>query len=185
MRGGGAAAEPALDRLTLSLEVTLRRCVAEDISLLEWEGMFTAHRELIAEAWRRHLAGENVMLVAEAQRFPIGQIWVDLTRKGAQSIGLLWALRVLPGFQGLGLGSRLLAAAEQVILSHGLRIAEIGAEQHNPAARRLYERCGYRVFAEELNAYEYTTPEGQLVRMAAPQWILHKTLTAAQERPTS
>jgi GNAT superfamily N-acetyltransferase len=179
----GAPADPALDHLTLSLEVTLRRCVAEDLPLLEWEGMFTAHRELTAEAWRRHQLGENVMLVAEAQRSPIGQIWVDLTRKGAQSIGFLWALRVRPGFQRLGLGGRLLAAAERVVLGQGLRVAEIGAEQHNPGARRLYERCGYRVVAEELNAYEYTTPEGRSVRMAAPQWVLHKTLTTGQELP--
>jgi len=171
-----AAAEPSLEHLTLHVEVTLRRCVEADLPLLEWDGMFTAHREIIAEAWRRHRLGENVMLVAEAQRFPIGQIWVDLARKGAQSIGFLWALRVLPGFQGLGLGSRLLAAAERVILAHGLSIAEIGAERNNPGARRLYERCGYRAVAEELNVYEYTTLEGQSVRMAEPQWVLHKPL---------
>lgn len=177
-----AAAEPALDHLTLQVEVTLRRCVAEDLPLLEWDGMFTAHREIIAEAWRRHRLGENVMLVAEAQRFPIGQIWVDLTRKGAESIGFLWALRVLPGFQGLGLGGHLLAAAERVILGHGLCVAEIGAERHNPGARWLYERCGYQVVAEELNVYEYTTPEGQSVHRAEPQWVLHKPLLAEQGR---
>lgn len=167
------------ERFHVTLEVTLRECEARDVPLLEWGGLYTAHRELIARAYQRHLAGENLILVAESQGYPIGQVWVDLTRKAARSIALLWALRVLPGFQGLRLGSRLMGAAERVVRAHGLRIAEVGAEKDNPGARRLYERLGYQLVGEAFEEYGYTTPEGTPIRATVDQWVFHKEVGAA------
>lgn len=52
---------------------------------------------------------------------------------------------VLPGFQGRGLGSRLLAFAEEQ--ARGLQISRCSlcVDMDNPNARRLYERTGYHV----------------------------------------
>ena len=59
----------------------------------------------MAEAFQRQQRGEVLMLVAEANRFPIGQLWIDLVKKQEESIGIIWALRVMPAFQNLGVGS--------------------------------------------------------------------------------
>jgi GNAT superfamily N-acetyltransferase len=171
-----AAGFQVLDRYTLPIEVVIRTTREEDLDGLEWFGMFTPHRELIREAFRRQQCGEVVMLVAEVNSFPAGQAWIDLTRYAAASVGMVWALRVLPLLQHKGVGTRLLAAAEVVIRARGLAAAEIGVEKHNPGARRLYERVGYRVTREEYEEYEYTTPDGVRMRVPVDQWILRKML---------
>lgn len=165
-----------LDRFRMELEVIIRECTEEDLPRLEWFGLFTAHRGLIERAWRRHRRGENLFLVAEAQGFPVGQVWVDLTRKAAESAGLVWALRVFPLFQGRGVGTRLMGAAEQAMRARGVPISEVGVEKDNPGARRLYERLGYRVVSEWREEYDYITPEGHTVRALTEQWVLHKRL---------
>ena len=95
--GTGAAAEAesaALESLlqarasmgepcTLPLKLRIRRCTEPDLPLLEWFGLYTCHREIIHEAFRRQEIGETLMLVAEANRFPAGQVWIDLARERA------------------------------------------------------------------------------------------------------
>jgi GNAT superfamily N-acetyltransferase len=164
------------DRYILPLEVVIRTTREEDLEGLEWFGMFTPHRKLIREAFERQERGEVVMLVAEVNGFPAAQAWVDLARKAVLSVGYLWAVRVLPAFQGKGIGTRLLAAAEEVVRARGLAAVEIGVEKDNPAARRLYERVGYHVAREEYEEYEYTTPEGARMRIPVDQWMMRKAL---------
>jgi len=54
-------------------------------------------------------------------------------------------LAVLPEFQRRGVGTRLLAHAEQHARTHGLIKCSLLVDAHNEGARRLYERTGYRV----------------------------------------
>lgn len=161
--------------LTLALPVVLRECRADDLEALEWFGMFTAHRALIRDAWERHRAGENVMLVAEANGFPIGQAWIDLARHADESAGLLWAVRVFPIFQGMGIGARLLDAAEEVLAARGFRWALIGVEKHNAGAHRLYLRQGYEPWGELRESYAYTPPGADApVEVPLDEWLLRK-----------
>lgn len=168
-----AAGEPGF---TVPVALTIRPCREEDLPKLEWFGQFTEHRELIRDAFDRQGRGENVMLqaVAEANGFPIGQIWIDLERKREASTGLLWALRVIECYQRMGIGSRLLGAAEAELRRRGYDCAEIGAERNNPGARRLYERRGYRVFGTDRHWYGYTTPWGERRRTLVDEWVMHK-----------
>jgi ribosomal protein S18 acetylase RimI-like enzyme len=53
-------------------------------------------------------------------------------------------LAVLPPFRGNGLGTRLLRRAEQIARTLGKRGLSVIVSDANTAARRLYERCGYR-----------------------------------------
>jgi hypothetical protein len=88
----------------LPARFVIRACEERDLDNLEWFGIFKAHRAIFHEAFRRHRAGENPMLVLDLGGFPVGQVWIDLMKKRAQSTGVLWALRVFPIFQGMGLG---------------------------------------------------------------------------------
>lgn len=161
---------------SFNLDVTFRYCRREDLRDLEWFGMFYAHRQLIEEAFARQVAGENLMLLAEANRFPIGQVWIDLAKKRAQRTGLLWALRVLPVFQGQGLGTRLIAEGEAILRNRGFSCAEITVEKDNPQAKKLYLRLGYKVTGSQVERWDYVTPEGQHVQGESDQWVLQKEL---------
>lgn len=56
-------------------------------------------------------------------------------------------LAVLPQFRGIGLGTRLLQRAEASAGALGKRGLSVIVSDANAGARRLYERCGYRVTA--------------------------------------
>jgi ribosomal protein S18 acetylase RimI-like enzyme len=165
-----------IERFSVTIEVDIRQCQPADLRKLEWFGMFTDYREIIEEAFERQENGEIVMLVAAINHFPVGQLWIDLVKQSEKCTGVLWSFRVLPPFQGLGLGSRLLVSAEKVLKEKGFRIAEIGVEKDNERARRLYERKGYRVVKENVEEWDYFTPNGKQVHEVALEWIMNKQL---------
>lgn len=152
---------PAFDAVPLNLEVTFRFCREEDLPLLEWFGLFSGDRPIIDEAFASQQRGENLMLLAIANRVPVGQVWIDLKKHADGSGAVIWALRVIPWLQGLKLGTKLLRAAEQLILEGGFAFAELEVDKNNPDALRLYERCGYKLLGE--------SPETH-------RWVLHKKL---------
>lgn len=165
------------DRFTLPLPVAIRPCRPADLPDLEWFGLFTPHRAIIRATYARQCRGETLMLVADMNGFPAGQAWIDFTKRQARGAALIWAVRVLPPLRDRGLGSRLVAAAEAAIARAGVGLAEIGVETDNPAARRLYERLGYRFVGIEREDYGYTTPEGVPVRVPLEEWVLHKSVS--------
>lgn len=116
------------------------------------------------------------MLVAEVNHFPIGQVWIDLVKKHQDSISLVWALRVMPCLQNLGIGSRLISTAERAIQSCGLTVAEIAVEKDNPTAKRLYERLGYRVIVENTDEWNFTKPDGKTMHIVSQVWLMQKEL---------
>ena len=168
-----SAPDLILDQFAVTVAVLVRPCIEADLADLEWHGWFTPHRGIIAEAFARQRAGEVSMLVAESASFPVGQIWIDFTEGGAGA-ARMWAFRVLPCMRGLGIGKRLLDAAERVMAARGLRTAEVGCEKRNTAARQFYEKRGYRPAYEQLDRYSYETPEGQRINALSDMWILQK-----------
>lgn len=169
------AIAPVLDRFSIPLSVTIRLGTEADLAPLEWDQQLASHRALLAQAYRRYERGEALFLVAETARIPIGQLWIDLTRGGAGA-ARLWAFRVLPCLRGLGIGTRLLRAAEQSMAARDLRIAETGCDKREARARRFYEERGYGLSHEELDRYTYETPWGERVEATSDMWILRKRL---------
>lgn len=170
----------ALDHLKISLDVIIRPCVEEDLHNLEWFGMFSEHREIIHKTFDQHRHGKQLMLVADANGFPIGQTWIDLRKKKDEFIGVIWAARVLPCFQCLGIGSKLIASAERELRERGFKQAEIGVELQNPRAARLYERLGYRISERSFEEYAFTTPDGVSMRVPIDQWLMRKDLNTSK-----
>ncbi len=165
-----------IDRWTLTLEVGIRPCREDDLARLEWFGHYAEHRQIFRQAFARQARGEVVMLVAEANGFPVGQVWIDLVKQRDEAVAVLWALRVLPCLQNLGIGRRLIAAAEHLARERGFAVAELGVEHDNIHARRLYERLGYVVVGDNVEAWDYTTPDGRQVHVVAPEWIMRRRL---------
>lgn len=166
----------------VALEVTLRHCTEDDLRHLEWFGLYTVHREIFELAWQRHLAGNEVMLVADVKGFPVGQIWIDLAKYRAERVGFLWAARVMPPLQSHGIGARLLAAAETELRQREYVAVELGVHDCNEPARRFYERWGYRVVGTTEEEQVYTTPDGEVVRFPMSQCVMRKELGEAPHR---
>jgi ribosomal protein S18 acetylase RimI-like enzyme len=160
----------------IQITITFRLCQQADLPNLEWFGEYADHRDIFRQTFERQEKGEIIMLVAEANHFPVGQIWIDLTKEGQNGIGILWALRVLPPLQNLGIGSRLIAIAEELLKNKDFLIAEIGVEKDNGDAKRLYERLGYQVVGDNVEEWDYTTPGGEVKHEMIEEWIMHKRL---------
>ena len=99
-------------RFSIALDLKIRQCAREDLPQLEWLGLYTEHRQLIEDAFRRQQAGEVMMLVADLDGFPVGQAWLDLSDRAAESVGVIWAVRVFPLLRNHGIGTRLMIAAK-------------------------------------------------------------------------
>ncbi|HEX5387355.1 MAG TPA: GNAT family N-acetyltransferase [Gemmatimonadales bacterium] len=157
----------------------VRRCRAADLALLEWDGRFTEHREIIRATFAQQRRREALMLVADVGGYPAGQVWLDFTRHAGRGRGLLWAVRVHPQFLRRGLGTLLVAAAERRLSRRGFDQALAGVETWNRPARVWWERLGYRLQERCREPHSYATPDGRTVHAVADQWMLTRPLDLA------
>jgi ribosomal protein S18 acetylase RimI-like enzyme len=132
-------------RLDLSLPIEIRALRDGDLEGLEWdsEQAIQAHyvRNTVAER------GDDVIfLLAVANGQPVGRLGLDFGRKAAEGIVHLWAFSVLPSLQRLGIGTAMIRAAESLIAAapKGATVVEVGVEEWNHDAAKLYRRLGYR-----------------------------------------
>jgi ribosomal protein S18 acetylase RimI-like enzyme len=172
--------KPMVEPFEVALQVAIRPCVREDLPKLEWFGLFARYRQLFADTFVRSEKGEIVMLVAVLNQFPVAQVWIDLVKQREQSTGILYSLEVLPPLQNLGIGTRLIAAVEDLLRKRNYKVVELGVDNDNPGAKRLYQRLGYQVIRYNQEPYEIVTPDGQKVQERAHEWIMQKALGAAR-----
>lgn len=52
---------------------------------------------------------------------------------------------LLPGYQGRGIGGRVLTRLLETLKAEGVPSAALFTNQNNLKARRCYEKCGFRV----------------------------------------
>lgn len=124
------------------------------------------------------------MLLADVNGFPAGQAWIDFVSKRKERTGVLWAVRVYPFLQGLGIGGRLLAAAERALEMRGLAWSQLGVDRTNEGARRFYARSGYRLVGEERGSYSFTPPgSDRPVEVPRDEVILRKRLLRRRGAP--
>lgn len=175
--------KPALDRPTLTLElpVTLRLATYNDLSKLEWYGQYTHFRALFRRTYKDMLQQRRLMIVADCNDFPIGNIFVQLRGDeqrypDGRRHAYFYSLRVMEMFQGQGVGTSLIREAETMAGQLRYQWATIAAATDNPRARRLYERLGYRVFAEDDGKWSYRDHENRVHCVHEPCWVLEKRI---------
>ena len=107
-------------------------------------GTPTPGPEVLAARLRRLLPrGQVIALVTGAPPIALAlltlrpNVWYD------GPVALLDELSVAPPLRGRGLGSALLAAAEDAVRERGARVVEINVDGDDHDARRFYERHGY------------------------------------------
>ena len=79
---------------------------------------------------------------------------IALFRRGT-SVGYLETLDVDPRFQKMGVGQRLLAAAEAEIEKRGCRFSQLEVSEGNKDALALYQKAGYKQKMRLPNYYRY------------------------------
>ena len=114
-----------------------------------------------------------MLLVAFANgRFPIGHVLVGLG--GLR--GTISHLLVLAGFRDQGLGSALMAEAEDLIRGTGATQSRLAVEKVNVDAIRLYEHLGYMTAGESVETWPEPVPDGTLQPVHHPAWVMKKSL---------
>jgi len=122
-------------------QLTVRPCAARD---LDHFGAFGSERH-VQYCRETFESGVPILVAVDSNDVPVGKLHVriDAEREAA----LIEAAGVAPELRGRGIGTALVRAAEAFASENGFTAAELGVEDTNPAARRLYERLGYHSVA--------------------------------------
>ena len=165
-------------------KVIIRPIREAELFALEWEGAYTRFRKVFQQTYDDAVRGQRIMLVALVGGQIIGQVFIQLSsteRRYADgySRGYLYSLRVRPEFQARGVGTRLVKAAEASLRARGFTTAVIAAGKENPRARQLYERLGYRAFADDPGVWYFQDVNGAQQSVNEPCWVMQKTLSVA------
>lgn len=146
----------------------------EDLPHVEWAGG-QYHLKAIKKALDRVSEGEVEYLTVRAPNGnPVSIGGIDYSAH--EGAGTLWQLATRGELIGLGLGSRLIAAAEERIRRRGVSKAMIGVEDNNPKARALYERLGYMPASREKSSWQYQDEGGQIKLYETELTVLEKRL---------
>ncbi len=159
--------------------LVIREARADDLPALEWEGEYQRYRLVYQRAYAEALRGRRIMLVAETLGQVVGQIFVQIDSAFSAGDGraaYLYALRVRPEVRNLGIGTELVREAEAMLRQRGFLRALISVAKDNQAARRLYERLGYRVFGEDPGNWSFFDDQGQVQEVHEPAFLLDKQL---------
>jgi len=145
-----------MNSLVVALE--FRDLQQVDLGLLEWSGG-SAHMDALALALRHSWEGLVEALVGEVSTGALiaaGGVDYRLSSGSAPdepASGVLWMLSVHPSWQGLGVGTQLIAALEDRARQRGCHTAALAVEHDNPRAAALYRRLGYTDFGSGLDTW--------------------------------
>ncbi len=165
----------------LALTYCIRPATRADVPKLEWYGAQAHTRTYIHQAYRAMMQGRRMMLVADLNGFPVGQVYLQFDSKNKQHAdgivrGYIYAFRVIDHLQRCGIGTQLLQAAELALTDRGFKIATLQVSKRNENARRLYQKNGYRVFSEDSGHWYYVDHLGTQREVNDPTWVMEKRL---------
>lgn len=162
------------------LDLTYRLARQSDLPLMEWMGEYTHFRKVFQHTFREQQAGRRLMVVADFNNFPIGQVFILIKNSTSfgvrQRHGYLYSLRVMQPFQKMGIGTTLIRLAEDIMRSKKLETASIAVAKDNRNALGLYQKLGYQIYAEDEGEWSYTNHENRIVHVHEPCWMLDKNL---------
>jgi ribosomal protein S18 acetylase RimI-like enzyme len=140
----GATLAAGRDRM-VTTTVAVRLCEERDLA---WFGRFGGERHV--EFCRESIERPDVVILVavDDDDLPIGKLHVDLGAMADERVAAIVAASVTPELRNHGIGTTLIRKAEGLARTRGFRVVEIGVEESNPDARRLYERLGYQVVSQ-------------------------------------
>jgi GNAT superfamily N-acetyltransferase len=165
-------------------DVVIRPARGSDLPALE---QALGQRDYFADRLARQRRALGVLFTARRAGVVVGSgyLWLEPAeeseiRRFLPDVPLLTHLEVLPRHRNLGVGSQLIAAAEQVAQRRDHRLVALAVEESNPDAARLYQRLGYTDWGHGLIEC-LTEPVGPAgLRLPEKCAVLVKDLTAAR-----
>src|SRR5690554_6748686 len=125
--------------------IRLRALRESDLLSLEWHGGENL-RSFDQKQWMHHQVHSVLVIVADFNHYPVAQAAIHWFGKPTNpEIPDIQSVRVMPAFQGQGIGSKLLEKCESTVRAQGYPQVGLGVGLENKGARRLYERLNYRV----------------------------------------
>ncbi len=132
----------------------LRLAVMEDLdSLAALETRLFATDRISRRNFRHFLKSPTAVLIVADQGGQLVGYALVLFRAGT-GLARLYSLAVAPQAQGHGLGGLLLEAAERAAYDQDRLFLRLEVREDNPAARRIYDRAGYKRIARIPEYYE-------------------------------
>ncbi len=136
-----------------------------DVHLEAWRGTYAGiipHRTLASminrrgpDWWANAIRRAASVLVVEIGGTIAG--YATIGRNRARELtqqGEIYEIYLRPEYQGIGLGSRLFAAARQRLADHGLKGMVVWALEENESALSFYAGAGGRDVAEGVEVFE-------------------------------
>jgi ribosomal protein S18 acetylase RimI-like enzyme len=114
------------------------------------------------------------LVVRAPSGYPIAKACIDY--KEHEGKATLTQLATLSGLQGFGIGTKMIAVAEDRIRQRGVRTAILGVEDNNPRAKALYERLGYVPAGREKESWTETDKDGNKFLYETEVTLLTKDL---------
>jgi ribosomal protein S18 acetylase RimI-like enzyme len=167
--------------LTLKATLKIRKATIEDVKHLEWNGQFTHFRKLFRRAYLEQRNGKRLMLVMDFNGYPIARLFIqfistDGVIADGKSRGYIYSFTVMEHFRSLGIGTQMLAFAENILQKQGYRWATISVAKENTRALKLYKRQKYRIYGEDSGQWQYRDHEGKTHYVNEPSWFMKKSL---------
>lgn len=171
-----------LQAMRADLSFRIREATEEDLLGLEWEGEYSRYRQLYQKSMKDARKGRRILLVSEAEEKLIGQIFIQLYTIPSDPLrlpatGYLYSFRVRPEYRNMGIGTSLVRNAEKKLLQLAFRRVLIGVAKENRDARRLYERLGYKILAEDPGEWSFIDDKNSEHLVHVPTYIMEKILT--------
>ena len=163
-------------------DLNIRPVRESDLRDLEWDGVYQKYRRMYAGLYRDSQQGKILMWLVEIPlQEIIGQVFVMLNsgeRDPADGCtrAYIFAFRVKPHWRNRGVGSLLMAYVERDLLEKGFSHVTLNVAKENPAARRLYERLGYKVIGSRPGVWSFRDDTGAVQRVNEPAWRMMKRL---------
>ncbi len=158
----------ALQLPSPSQAITIRPARLEDLDRL----VQVEHRSFTTDRFSRRtfrylLTRANaVTLVAELDAKIIGYVTVLFHQN--TFLARLYSIAVDPAFRGLGVGSKLIEAAEQLALAHDCVTLRLEVRQDNASAICLYQAHGYKPLGTVPDYYEDHMDALRMEKFLAP-----------------
>ena len=157
MNAGAAGDVPAIE------EIVIRHLQAADLPALEWDGEYVHFRRQFERVFKDYHTGLAVpgIAVRRTDGLMIGQVFVLLQSRFRTELAdgaaraYLYSVRVKPDYRSCGIGSLLMATAENDLVTRGFTMATLNVARDNPGAYKFYLRLGYRVVAAEPGRWSY------------------------------
>ncbi len=151
-------------------QAVIRPATIEDIdNLVRIETNSFETDRLSARSFRYLLSKANALTLVAAGADDVAQGYVMVLFNRGTSLARLYSIAVDPDVRGIGLGERLLRAAEAGAREHETACMRLEVRADDPLAQSFYRGHGYRQFAVHHHYYEDRADALRMEKSLAPR----------------